>query len=134
MRIKILLLFCFLQLTFGLKCNVGVFSEIDNQMDFSSSDPVDCNGYCFTSYMNDGWYITYQLGCDSNGTYCKNSGCYDDVGKSTKICCCNNSDNCVDKDASSPVVYDLSGITLSSATAAYQVEGAAFEDGRGASI
>ncbi|KAE9546880.1 hypothetical protein FO519_009908, partial [Halicephalobus sp. NKZ332] len=32
------------------------------------------------------------------------------------------------------VVYDLSGITLSSATAAYQVEGAAFEDGRGASI
>ncbi|KAE9547417.1 hypothetical protein FO519_009372 [Halicephalobus sp. NKZ332] len=84
--------------------------------------------------MNDGWYITYQLGCDSNGTYCKNSGCYDDIGKSTKICCCNNSDNCVDKDASSPVVYDLTGITVSSATAAYQVEGGAFEDGRGASI
>ncbi|KAE9546881.1 hypothetical protein FO519_009907, partial [Halicephalobus sp. NKZ332] len=55
-------------------------------------------------------------------------------GKSTKICCCNSADNCVDENASSPVVYDLSGIQMSSATSAYQVEGGAFEGGRGDSV
>jgi len=84
--------------------------------------------------MNDGWYTVYELGCDSNKKYCTKSGCIDDIGSSTKICCCNNADNCVHQNASDPVVYDLSGISLATATAAYQVEGAAFKDGRGASI
>ena len=96
----IIFLFFLVHLAYGLKCNVATFTEIDNQMDFNSSDPVDCTGLCFSRYMNDGWYTVYELGCDSNKKYCTKTGCTDDIGSSTKICCCNDADNCVHPNAS----------------------------------
>jgi beta-glucosidase/6-phospho-beta-glucosidase/beta-galactosidase len=132
-----LLIFLTLTLLFGysssLKCYNGSFEEVTNFMAFKAPEIIDCSGFCVTQYQNDGQTLNYTLRCDDSTKYCTiNNQCKDDYGTSTKTCCC-NTDLCVHENATKPIIYNLSLITFSSATAAYQVEGGAW-DHRGPSI
>uniref|UniRef100_A0AC35FFY4 Beta-glucosidase n=1 Tax=Panagrolaimus sp. PS1159 TaxID=55785 RepID=A0AC35FFY4_9BILA len=102
-------------------------------MSISPPEVIDCNGFCVSQYQNDGQTLNYTLRCDDTTKYCNAMGCSDNIGTSTKTCCCNNGDLCVHPQATEPIMYNLTKISFSSATAAYQVEGGAF-DNRGPSI
>uniref|UniRef100_A0A7E4WB63 Beta-glucosidase n=1 Tax=Panagrellus redivivus TaxID=6233 RepID=A0A7E4WB63_PANRE len=129
------LLAVLLPLATGLDCYAGSFVETSNEMSFEESSSITCNStvkYCISEYVNNGQDTVYGTNCDITG-YCKEAGCTRDLGNSARYCCCTD-DLCVHDDASKPIEYPLDGILMSSATAAYQVEGAVDVDGRGPSI
>uniref|UniRef100_A0A7E4VAN4 Beta-glucosidase n=1 Tax=Panagrellus redivivus TaxID=6233 RepID=A0A7E4VAN4_PANRE len=126
------LLTCLTYVTADIGCLKGSFTEIDNEFTVEPVETVTCKtGFCQSAYYNDGQDITYVLDCAPDGVTAE--GCKDDFGKSTKTCYC-KTDLCTHVDAGSPVEFSLKDITMSSATAAYQVEGATDIDGRGPSI
>ena len=82
----------------GLQCYNGAFSEIANMMSVEGPEVITCSGFCVTQYQNDGQTTNYTLRCDDATKHCKTGGCTDDIGTSTKTCCCSK-DLCVDPDA-----------------------------------
>uniref|UniRef100_A0A7E4W8J6 Beta-glucosidase n=1 Tax=Panagrellus redivivus TaxID=6233 RepID=A0A7E4W8J6_PANRE len=129
----LLLVVLFVTQSDGIWCNFGRFIESKNEMGVATVVEKECvSEYCMSNYTNDGQDIAYSLSCD-DGNKCTDVGCIEDHGTGSQVCCCNE-DYCIHDDASKPIEYPLDGILMSSATAAYQVEGAVDVDGRGPSI
>uniref|UniRef100_A0A914PD66 Beta-glucosidase n=1 Tax=Panagrolaimus davidi TaxID=227884 RepID=A0A914PD66_9BILA len=137
MRIlKVLLAAVLIQTVFSLECITGSLRQDKLQIGYQPITVEQCDTNvtaCFSFYHNDGTHFTYKLGCDISGLCLTSNGCSltADPGRQ---CCCDTS-SCVYQNATQPLTFSLpSNFAFSTATAAYQIEGGAFADGKGPSI